>query len=325
MPEPVIEVKDLVRTFRPGSGLFSKSGREVRALDGVNFSVPRGELFGLLGPNGAGKTTTVKILITLLVPTGGSARVLGHDTAHEEKAIRPRINFIFGGERSLYWRLSARDNLRYFADLYRIDSAAQKRRIPELLELVGLTDRAGDRVETFSKGMKQRLHIARGLINDPEVLFLDEPTIGLDPAGARELRTIIRGLKERGKTLLLTTHYMFEADELCDRIAIINHGRIVALDTPAALKQLAAGLSVVQARVYGLPDSKLTELRALPGVEAVTLKNVDGFQLLEVGTRRPGDLTPAVLERLQGFQAEDVRIREASLEDAYLKLVGEAV
>jgi len=322
--DTVIEVENLVRTFSGQRGLFRKNSREIRALDEVSFSVSRGELFGLLGPNGAGKTTTVKILTTLLLPTAGKATVLGYDVNKAEDQIRPKINFIFGGERGLYWRLSGRDNLRYFADLYRIDSRIQKRRIPELLDLVGLLDRADDRVETYSKGMKQRLHIARGLINDPEVLFLDEPTIGLDPGGARDLRAIIHALTERGKTVLLTTHYMFEADELCDRIAIINRGRIAALDTPAGLKRLAAGLSVIQTHVYGLPAEKIKELGKCPGIESVNIKNMDNYQILEIGTTAPGEIAPVVMQVLNGFRFDDFRIREATLEDAYLKLVGGA-
>lgn len=158
----------------------------------MSFDVHKGEIFGLLGPNGAGKTTTIKILTTLLAPTAGRAKVLGHDTFGDEQRLRSKINFIFGGERSLYWRLSAYDNLRYFASLYKVPTSVQKERIPYLLDMVGLLDKQDLKVETFSKGMKQRLQIARGLINDPEVLFLDEPTIGLDPGGAILLGILLK-------------------------------------------------------------------------------------------------------------------------------------
>jgi ABC-2 type transport system ATP-binding protein len=177
------------------------------------------------------------MLITLLAPTGGTCKVLGYHTYGEEKQIRSRINFIFGGEMGVYRRLSARDNLRYFANLYHIDYKVARERIEELLELVDLKDKADALVETYSKGMIQRVQIARGLLNDPEILFMDEPTVGLDPIGAKMLRDIIRKQKEQGRTVVLTTHYMYEADELCDRIAIINKGKLIALDTPEQIKK----------------------------------------------------------------------------------------
>jgi len=234
--EKVIVVSDLYRNYASTTGIIRKQKKNVEALKGITFDVGKGEIFGLLGPNGAGKTTTIKILTTLLAPSRGKASVLGFSSFGDEKHLRPEINFIFGGERSLYWRLSAYDNLRYFSDLYKIDIQTQRERIPALLELVGISEKQHHKVETYSKGMKQRLQIARGLINDPQVLFLDEPTIGLDPTGAIVLRDIIKNLAKKGKTILLTTHYMQEADDLCDRIGIISKGEMVALDTPENLK-----------------------------------------------------------------------------------------
>ena len=206
------------------------------ALDNLSFSVKEGEIYGILGQNGAGKTTIIKMLTTLLAPTSGVCKVLGFDTFGEEKKIRPRINFIFGGEMGVYRRLSARDNLRYFSNLYLLNRKEQEQRIEKILEQVDLADRADDLAETYSKGMIQRLQIARGLINDPEILFMDEPTVGLDPIGARMLRNIIRCLKQEGRTVLLTTHYLPEAEELCDRMVIINKGKIVAHGTPEEIK-----------------------------------------------------------------------------------------
>lgn len=234
--EQVIEVKDLRRTYQTRKGFLHHKKDTVNAVKGISFEVKRGEIFGLLGQNGAGKTTTIKMLITLLAPTEGTCKVLGYDTFGQEEKIRNQINFIFGGELGVYRRLSARDNLRYFANLYHIKPVIAKDRIDAILELVGLKEKADVLVETYSKGMIQRLQIARGLINDPEVIFMDEPTVGLDPLGAKMLRDIIRKLKENGKTVLLTTHYMYEADELCDRIAIMKEGSIIALDTPQNLK-----------------------------------------------------------------------------------------
>ena len=232
----VVEVERLEREYEEQKGLLHKKKPPVKAVKGISFYVKEGEIFGLLGQNGAGKTTTIKMLITLLAPTKGSVRVLGMDVNAEAKKIRPRINFIFGGEMGVYRRLSARDNLMYFAGLYKLPEEVAKKRATQLLELVDLTEKADALVETYSKGMVQRLQIARGLINDPEIIFMDEPTIGLDPIGAKMLRSIIKRMKEQGRTVLLTTHYLYEADELCDRIAIMNHGEIIAMDTPQGLK-----------------------------------------------------------------------------------------
>src|SRR5947207_8211821 len=184
------------------------------------------------------------MLITLLLPTSGSARVLGYDVVKDARKVRERIGYVFGGDRGLYERLPELDNLRYFAELYGVPPRDQRRRIGELLELVGLTGREKEKVEGYSRGMRQRLHIARGLLHDPEVIFMDEPSIGLDPIGARELRQTVRSLVDAGKTVLLTTHYMFEADALCDRIAVINDGRIVASGTGADLKQAVVNRTI---------------------------------------------------------------------------------
>src|SRR5438105_5055648 len=173
-----IEAAELRRTYKTHTGTFRRRAKEVDAVRGVSFAVERGELFGLLGPNGAGKTTTIKMLITLLIPTSGQARVLGHDVVKDAREVRKQIGYVFGGERGLYERLSALDNLRYFAELYDVPPRDQRRRIDELLELVGLTGREKERVEGYSRGMRQRLHIARGLLHDPPVVFLDEATIG---------------------------------------------------------------------------------------------------------------------------------------------------
>ncbi|MBR2402071.1 MAG: ABC transporter ATP-binding protein [Lachnospiraceae bacterium] len=235
--ENIIEVKDLKREYLlKKKGVLGKKESLV-AVNEISFEVKEGEIFGLLGENGAGKTTTIKMLITLLAPTSGVCKVLGLNTFGQEKEIRKKINFIFGGEMGVYRRLSARDNLKYFANLYLIEKPVAEERIEKLLKLVGLEESADQLTETYSKGMIQRLQIARGLINEPDIIFMDEPTVGLDPLGARMLRDIIRELKEQGKTILLTTHYMYEAEELCDRVALMKKGKIIALDTPEGLKQ----------------------------------------------------------------------------------------
>lgn len=238
----IIEVCDLRREYTTYKGALRKKKEIVEAVRGISFTVNKGEIFGLLGQNGAGKTTTIKMLTTLLAPTSGVCKVFGYDSFGQEKLIRKRINFIFGGEMGVYRRLSGRDNLRYFANLYLLDAETREGRINKILELVELTDAADRLAETYSKGMIQRLQIARGLINDPEILFMDEPTVGLDPLGARMLRDIIRKLRNEGKTVLLTTHYLPEAEELCERMVILDHGEIVARGTPAEIKGDAATL-----------------------------------------------------------------------------------
>jgi len=293
----------------------------VEAVRGVSFEVGEGELFGLLGPNGAGKTTTIKMLITLLLPTSGHASVLGLDVVKDAQEVRRRIGYVFGGDKGLYDRLSALDNLRYFAELYGVAPGDQRRRIGELLELVGLTGRERERVEGYSRGMRQRLHIARGLLHDPDVLFLDEPSIGIDPVGARELRATIAMLREQGKTILLTTHYMFEADELCDRIAVIADGGIVAEGTPAALKQRVSDGHVVEVETFGLPEGHVDLVRSLSGVRSVALEERGQAQVLLVQVEPGAEVTPGVLATLSDTKVGRVSAREPTLEDAYVELV----
>ena len=215
-----IQVQDLTRDYNG-----------TRAVDHISFEVAPGEVFGFLGPNGAGKTTTIKVLTGQLRPTSGQAHVMGCDVVEERKRLKPQIGVVFEYQ-NIYERLSARDNLLFAARLYGVD----KHRVQEMLERVGLVDQARKQAKTFSNGMKQRLLIARALLHRPRVLFLDEPTRGLDPHVARDIRAFVAELEGQGVTVFLTTHYMEEADQLSDRIALIDEGKIVALDTPAALK-----------------------------------------------------------------------------------------
>jgi len=316
-----IEVENLRRVYRTTVGVVRRRVKEVLAVDDLSFEVAPGELFGLLGPNGAGKTTTVKMLTTLLIPTAGTARVMGLDVVRDADALRGRIGFIFGGERGLYWRLSGIDNLRYFASLYHVDPAVSKQRIPYLLDLVGLGDRGPEKVEGYSRGMKQRLHIARTLLHDPPLLFLDEPTIGLDPVGAREIRQVVRDLQAADKTILLTTHYMFEADALCQRVAVINHGRLVALDTPQGLKRLVRDQAVIEVELFGVPPEVVERIRREPYVDAVSVEDQDQRQLLLVQSSRGAEAVQDVLDQLGDLRVGKVTVREPTLEDAYVRLV----
>ncbi len=318
-----IEFEGVSRTYKTRPGVFRRRSLEVRALTDVSFAIEPGELFGLLGPNGAGKTTSIKILTTLLLPSSGRASVLGHDPAAEPWKVRPLIGYVFGGDRGLYDRLSARDNLSYFADVYRLPRREKGRRIDELLELVGLKGRERERVETYSRGMRQRLHIARGLLHDPPVLFLDEPTIGLDPVGARELREAVSALKDAGKTILLTTHYMYEADELCGRVAVINGGRIIAEGTPASLKAATADRTVIAIEATGVDDSVVRRVRETAGVASVVVEQGNESQTIFVQSKLGAQLIQPLLARLDGITVTSVTAREPTLEDVYVDLVGQ--
>ena len=309
------------RVYQTTTGFVRRHKKEIAAVVDLSFEVAQGELFGMLGPNGAGKTTTIKMLTTLLRPTSGKVSVAGFDVARDAARIRPLIGFAFGGERGLYYRLSGRDNLRYFAELYRLQPRQINARVEELLELVRLRERADERVEGYSRGMKQRLHLARTLLHDPNILFLDEPTIGLDPVGARELRETIRQLHERGKTILLTTHYMFEADALCDRIVVIGKGRLLASGTPRELKSLVRDQSVVELEVFGATPEVIDRVRALDFVDSVVVEQRDLRQVLRVQTPIAEQAVPRLLGSLDGLEVGRVSVREATLEDAYVRLV----
>jgi ABC-2 type transport system ATP-binding protein len=213
--------------------------------------------------------------------------------------------------------------VKYFSDLYGVDPSVSRKRVPELIKLVGLEGRENEKVEKYSRGMKQRLHIAKALVNDPELVFLDEPTIGLDPAGARDIRQMVRDMEKWGKTILLTTHYMFEADELCKRIAVISKGKIVALDTPSGLKKLVKDVSVVELQTYGATQAFVDNLKAIEGVISVVADLDSERQLIKIQTPIAADLLAEVTRVSEGVKIIDRSIKEPTLEDAYLRLVEE--
>lgn len=266
---------------------------DVHAVDGITFSVDAGEIFGLLGHNGAGKTTTIRMLTGRARPTAGTAMVLGFDTATQRDKIKPLINLVFE-DPNLYERFSGRENLRFFAELYGVPLS----RADELLERVALTEAGGRKVKTYSSGMKQRLLIARALINNPRVLFLDEPTRGLDPTSAHELRQLVSELSASGTTIFLTTHYMEEADELCHRVAFLSQGKIVALDSPRELK---------------LKYGERTASVLLRNRQEVTLKLDD----------------PVDAERLETWMRDGevltIHSHEGTLEDVFIALAGRSL
>jgi ABC-2 type transport system ATP-binding protein len=318
-----IVVNDLRRTFRKRKGWF-RSGEVVEAVRGVSFTVPRGTIFGMLGPNGAGKTTTIKMLSTLLIPTAGSATVEGFDVVADESAVRRRLGVLFGGDKGLYNQLSGRENLRYFGRLYGMGDDWIKRRSEELLARMELTDRADERVESYSRGMKQRLHIAKTLLHEPPVAILDEPTIGLDPAAAIEVRRLIANLVP-DHTVLLTSHDMHEADVMCHDLAIIDRGLIVARGTPAELKASATvDRRVVVSLADGLAEPR-DLLRRLQSLRAVTHVHHDSED--HALTLRCTDTTVALDDTLAALRERRTAVRridvqEPSLEDAFLAATG---
>jgi ABC-2 type transport system ATP-binding protein len=314
--QAAIDVREITRVFEP-RGRKRKQREPVRALDQVSLEIPEGEIHGLLGPNGAGKTTLVKILSTVLIPTSGEARVLGHDVVRETSAVRPLIGIVFGGERGLYWRLTGRQNLEYWAALYKLSNTAGKRRSQQLLERVGLTDRADQRVEEYSRGMKQRLHLARGLIGDARVLFLDEPTTGMDPLAAREFRALITELRGEGRTILLATHDMVEAEVVCDRVTLIDRGKIIATESPRTLGRVISRFQRIDCE--GAPAAVLEQIGSLPGVASVTDQDSGGtrIEIAEEG------VTATVLKLLVESGVTSVKTSSPSLEEVYVHLIGD--
>ncbi|MER7420191.1 ABC transporter ATP-binding protein [Micromonospora peucetia] len=299
-----------MRTYRARR----KAGETV-ALGGVSLTVDDSEILGLLGPNGAGKTTLVKILSTVLLPTSGTARVLGKDVSTEARAVRENVGVVFGGERGLYPRISARQNLAFWAALYRLDRRTARNRCQELLERMGLADRADEPVETFSRGMKQRLHLARGLIHGPRVLFLDEPTTGMDPVAAHDFRALVRELRQEGRTVVLTTHDMAEAEALCDRVTLIDHGRLV-LNEPTA--HIGRYLDTRESVDFTCDDpALLDEVGRLTFVESVGPRDGGHRALL----KEPGDVA-RLLVWLVERGVLSARRSEPTLEDVYLRLIG---
>jgi ABC-2 type transport system ATP-binding protein len=309
----------------------SKKNNQVTvALDKVNIKIRPGELFGLLGPNGSGKTTMIKCLSTILIPDEGTALVNGFDIRKETQKVRASLGMVVGGERTLYWKLTARDNLMYFSSLYKMQRNYAKKRIEELLDVFQLSDRADERLEDYSTGMRQKVAIARALLHDPPILLLDEPTLGLDPNFARQIRSQIKELSEKqGKTVLLTTHYMDEADQLCDRVAFINNGKIVAVDTPNRLKAMVKETERVEVTVYRPPANIEEHIRSLlPEAEVVKLIPGDEADSVPSRIKIIGGTTEEHMGKLIDFlRQKKVRIGSLdvgvpTLEDVFIKLTG---
>jgi len=319
-----VDVEHLGRVYK----LRGKDKKTLVALEDVSLQVPRGELFGLLGPNGAGKTTLIKILTTLLAPSTGSARVAGFDVRQDAQLVRPRINMVSGGEASGYGLLTVRENLWMFAQFYGLGSAAANRRIVELLDIVKMGDRLHTKSSQLSTGLRQKMNIVRGFLTDPEVLFLDEPTLGLDVGASRDVRAFVRRWvdEDRTRTVLLTTHYMVEADELCDRVAIINGGRVLACDTPAALKRRLQREPIFHVETTPLDGAAAGLFEAIPGVRKATHHEGDGRSTVELILREEQAISAVVaaMERQQ-IGLLNLTKREPTLEDVFVDLVGRSM
>jgi len=313
------ECHNLTRIYQVGKGIGKK--REIHALEDLTLSIPQGVVFGILGPNGAGKTTLVRILSTLLTPTSGTASVMGFDVHKQASEVRNHIGLVLGGDRGLMGRLTGKENLLYFASINQLSPREADRRADELLEKVKLSGNSDMLVEQYSRGMKQRLHIARGLLTDPTVLFLDEPTIGLDPFGAQELRQMIPNLVGQGKTVLLTTHYMLEADTLCSTVAMINKGKLVALGSPTEIKNKFSKINVVEVVVKEANKAAIDDLGKFEGVERVDVGADGAFQKLIISTKLGSDLQTRVAERVGKGNIESIITRAPTLEEAYLSIL----
>lgn len=306
-------------------GAKKGEARQRVALENVSLEVPRGEFFGLLGPNGAGKTTLIKILVTLLAPSTGRAFVAGFDVAKEPQKVRPRINMVSGGESSGYGLLTVRENLWMFGQFYGLESKDTWKRVDELIEMVGLKDRANTKSSDLSTGLRQKMNIIRGFLTDPDVIFLDEPTLGLDVGASRDIRAFVRQwmAARPGRTVLLTTHYMAEADELCDRVAIINAGKVLACDTPATLKRGLQRDAIFHLDVSPLRNGAMSAFEKLPGVRKALHNPADGKSELELILEDDGAIG-SVISTLSTHGASVLHLqkREPTLEDVFVDLVG---
>jgi ABC-2 type transport system ATP-binding protein len=316
----VLSEEDRVDAIRVES--LTKTFNGFTAVDRISFAVGEGELLGLLGPNGAGKTTTINMLSTLLRPTSGSATVAGFDVARDRDSVRKSIGVVFQ-EPALDGKLTGRENLEFHTMMYGLGKVERRRRIDEVMALVELTDKAATLVEKYSGGMKRRLEIARGLTHRPKVLFLDEPTLGLDAQTRRHIWDYIRKLNtEAGVTIILTTHYMEEADFLCGRVAIMDHGKFVALDTPVRLKDTLGG-DVVSLELEGETAAFLDDLGRQDWIKRSRFHEDVLSLTLERGERRIPELV--VMAREKGVTVNCVHLRKPSLEDVFLHFTGRTI
>ena len=333
--EFAIETQNLTKIYRskikqPGKSIFSTGeNKTIAAVDHLNLKIRKGELFGLLGPNGAGKTTLVKVLCTLLPPDEGTAVLNGYDVSKQQMQVKRSIGTLFSvGERGFFWRLSGYSNLEFFAAINNVPRKQMRQRIIEVLELVGLKDNAFEVFQKYSGGMKRKLALARALLADPPILLLDEPTTGLDVTSSRNIRDFIKNElgKKAGKTVLYTTHYIEEVSQMCDRVGIMKQGKIIALDTPEALRNMAKKGEVTDLIVKNMSETQVNSLRNLDGVVSLTSETQDSvLGQTRLRIRLEGvDSLPAVLDFLfrQNIKLINFKQEEPTLEDAFIELTG---
>ena len=329
MEHSAIRTVDLTRIYqKPRKSWFRRkadTGPKVfTALGGVSLEVQPGELFGLLGPNGAGKTTLIKILTTLLAPSEGTAFVDGLDVVTHADTIRPRINMVSGGESSGYGILNVQENLWLFSRIYGVPNELIKQRIDRMLSVVGLTDKKNSKVSHLSTGQRQKMNFCRGFITDPKILFLDEPTLGLDVTAARSIRAFIQEWMKENKerTILLTTHYMAEADELCDRLAIIDQGKVLACDTPTNLKRRVQQYPLFEISLSPSANG-FSAIQALPGVHKATTTETANAVELKVSLEEDS-VIGSVVQTIIANHGKILSLKktEPTLEDVFIELVG---
>jgi ABC-2 type transport system ATP-binding protein len=313
MAEPILTTKDLKKQY----GAFE-------AVKGISFNVLRGEIFSLLGPNGAGKTTTISMLSCLLDPTSGEAKVNGHKIPKEAMAVK-RVIGVVPQEIALYDTLTAKQNLVFWGQMYDMSGKALENRIVEVLEQIGLTDRAGDRVETFSGGMKRRLNIGVGLMHKPQLLFMDEPTVGIDPQSRRRILDTVIDLKNQGMTVLYTTHYMEEAEELSDRVGIIDHGQLIALGTQKELTKLVGEQETLRLHL-GEGDSSAVSAELLQKLDCVLVAGANNGEVV-LTVDEAAEALPSIVSAANeaNIRIRSIDIEEPNLEAVFLHLTGRAL
>ncbi len=320
-----VRIENLTKTYhtRQRKGLFKSEEKLVEALKGVSLEIKPGEIFGLLGPNGAGKTTLIKCLTTLLLPTSGEAWINGYHLTRDDNQIRATVGCMLMGERGLYWKLTGRENMTFFGALYHLNPAARRRRADEIIERLHLGDIADRAVETYSSGQKMKLAFAKALINDAPLLILDEPTNTLDLPSARELRAVVHELNQEGKTVIYTTHIMAEAETMCDRVAIIDRGEVLALGNVPELKASLNREAVI--RIEGVISAKASQaVQALPGVSQAATTPVNGHVQLTVMAQDHQALLPRLIETLTAYNAvmQKITPEEVTLEDVFIARTG---
>lgn len=315
-----VEVRNLRKVYEFRTGLSGK--KNVVAVDDISFEIGSGEVFGLLGPNGAGKTTTIKMLCTLVTPTSGEIWINGKNVERNAQEVRSSLGVMLAGERNMYWKLTGKENLQYFAALYHLRPAVAKKSIETTLKLVSLSEVANMPVENYSTGMKIRLSFAKALLNDAPVLLFDEPSMSLDPQSARFIRSTILDLRDRAKSILLTTHNLEEADQLCDRIGIVDHGKIIAMGEASQLKRSHRDKTVIKIRLKSDVETARRLISAIEGVSSVSLDSEPTSISVVLGNN------PEMISSLLGkISSSDIRISgisviEPSLEDVFIDLTG---